>query len=114
LSDCCEECACPGGCELRRFVRGASGLVGEAVEDVAYEDGVDVRGEVAAECAGSASSLEDAANLPVEFGVILAQRLPGAGRKPVFDAGGVVGMSPDRHHVPDELPEFVLGLVDDA
>lgn len=42
FSECGEDCACSGGCEFRRFVWGLGGLMGEAGEDVAYQDGVDV------------------------------------------------------------------------
>ncbi len=32
----------------------------------------------------------------------------------MFDAGGVLRMSPDRHHVTDDLLELALGRADDA
>ena len=88
-------------------------MVGEAVEEVAHEDGVDVGVQVITECARTAAFLEDAANPPVEFSVVLAQGLPCAGGESMFETGRVVSVSTDRNHVPDELLELALWRVDD-
>ena len=89
-------------------------MLREAGEDVAYEDGVDIGIEVAAKRSASVSLFEHLADAAVESMFVLTQCCAGVGREPVFDAGGMVSMSSDGHHVADQLLEFVFGLVDNA